>query len=78
MRTLVITASLAAAAGLATVARAAIVDAGALTTVTVEAPLYDTRGGAAGGCDPAGCGGGLTRVSSVASLMPPSCLKMHD
>lgn len=41
---------------------AASVDARALTTVTVDAPLYDTRAGEEGGCDPAGCSGDLTRV----------------
>ena len=41
---------------------AAIVDAGAVTAVAVEALLYDSRLGAAGGCDPAGCAGELTRV----------------
>lgn len=38
---------------------AAVVDA----AVSVEALLYDSRLGAAGGCDPAGCVGELTRVS---------------
>lgn len=42
---------------------AAVVEVGSLTTVTVEAPLYDTNLSAAGGCDPAGCSGDKTRVS---------------
>ena len=60
----------AAAAAAATVALSscatvveAIVDAGTVTTVTVDAPLYDTNLAAAGGCDPEGCVGDLTRVS---------------
>lgn len=40
-------------------AEAAIVGA---TSVAVEAPLYDSRLSDAGGCDPAGCVGELTRV----------------
>lgn len=43
-------------------ARAASVEAGTLTTVTAEASLYDSRPSASGGCDPAGCVAGLTRV----------------
>ena len=39
------------------------VDAGEVSTVIVDAPLYDTRVGADGGCDPTGCSGDLTRVS---------------
>lgn len=54
------------AASSCTLASAAIVDAGAVTTVVVEAPLYDTRTVATGGCGSAGCVGDLTRVSSVA------------
>lgn len=54
------------AAASCTFVNAAIVDAGAVTTVTVEAPLYDTRTGTAGGCGSAGCVGALTRVSFVA------------
>lgn len=46
-------------------ANADIVDAGTVTTVTVEAPLYDTRTGTDGGCSPAGCIGELTRVSCL-------------
>lgn len=46
-------------------ARAAVVEVDALTTVTVEAQLYDTTLGAAGGCDPAGCTGDKTRVSFI-------------
>ena len=38
-------------------------NAGAVTTVAVDAPLYDTRLSADGGCDPAGCSGDLTTVS---------------
>lgn len=46
--------------------RAAIVEAEALTTVTVEAPLFDENAVAAtGGCNPAGCVGNKTRVSLV-------------
>ncbi|CAM9688654.1 unnamed protein product [Scytosiphon promiscuus] len=40
---------------------AASVEAGTLTAVTVDAPLYDARLSAAGGCDPAGCSGDKTR-----------------
>ena len=41
----------------------AFFDAGAATTVIINAPLYDTRLSADGGCDPAGCTGDLTTVS---------------
>ena len=47
----------------AAVAGAATVDAGEITTVNVDAPLYDTRVNDDGGCDPSGCSGDLTRVS---------------
>lgn len=47
----------------------AIVDAGTLTTVSVEAPLYDPDISAATGCPPAGCVGDLTRVSQVPGLI---------
>lgn len=44
--------------------RAAVVEAGTLTTVTVQAPLYDTTTSPAdGGCSPEGCVGDNTRVS---------------
>ena len=50
---------------LATVTDAtASTDAAEVTTVIVEAPLYDIRLGADGGCNPAGCSGDLTRVSN--------------
>lgn len=39
---------------------AVIVDIGAVTTVIVDAPLYDPSLTAAAGCDPAGCVGDLT------------------
>lgn len=42
---------------------ATIVDAGAVTTVAVKAPLYDPNRAASNGCDPVGCVGDLTRVS---------------
>lgn len=45
------------------VADAATVDAGTLTTVSVNAPLYDDRSSADGGCNLDGCSGDLTRVS---------------
>lgn len=41
-----------------------MVEVDSLTTVTVDAPLYDSTLSAAGGCDPAGCTGDKTRVSS--------------
>ena len=56
-------AAAAAAALSSCVTEAAIVDAGTVTTVTVDAPLYDTNLAADGGCDPEGCVGELTRVS---------------
>lgn len=49
----------------AAVAGAATVDAGEITTVDVDSPLYDTRVSADGGCDPSGCSGDLTRVSPI-------------
>lgn len=60
-----VTAAAAAAVLLTTqraVTDAATVDAGALTTVNVDASYYDTRLGADRGCDPNGCSGSLTRV----------------
>lgn len=54
-------------------AAAASVEIGTLTTVTVDAPLYDTKLSAANGCDPAGCVGDLTRVSAR-PLLPPLSL----
>lgn len=60
------TAAVAAASWMmASMVNAAVIDAEALTTVTVEAPLYDPSLGDANGCDPAGCVGDLTRVSNV-------------
>lgn len=56
-------AALAGSAGLASFAAAGSVEAGTLTTVLVDAPLYDTNLSAANGCDPVGCVGDLTRVS---------------
>lgn len=51
----------------ASLARAAsstlLVDASKFTTVTVDAPLYDTKLSDDNGCDPSGCQGSLTRVS---------------
>lgn len=65
MRTRAATAALTAAAAAVTavsllspLAEAATVDAEKLTTVAVNAPLYDTNN-----CDPTGCVGDLTRVS---------------
>lgn len=57
---------------------AAIVDAGAVTSVVVEAPLYDPNLSDAGGCDPSGCVGELSRVrgSSGVSRERNSCLCM--
>lgn len=42
-------------------ADAAIVEASNLTSVDVDAPLYDPNLGAQNGCDPVGCVGRLTR-----------------
>lgn len=52
-----------ASSGWASNVEAAQVEAGTLTTVAVNAPLYDSRLGAANGCDPSGCTAALTRVS---------------
>ncbi|CAM9688722.1 unnamed protein product [Scytosiphon promiscuus] len=53
---------LAATAGRESFARAAVVEAGSLTSVAVEAPLYDSAINAAdGGCSPVGCVGDNTR-----------------
>lgn len=46
------------------VTEAAIVDAGTVTTVSVSAPLYDTNLSDNYGCEPEGCVGDLTRVST--------------
>lgn len=60
MRALLISSALLAAS----LCRAsAFVDASQQTTVTVDAPLFDTKDSAANGCDPAGCQGSMTRVS---------------
>ena len=56
-------AALASSAGLSSFAAAASVEVGTMTTVVVDAPLYDTSTSASNGCDPAGCVGDLTRVS---------------
>lgn len=48
------------------VADAATIEAGALASITIDAPLYDTRTSGEGGCNPVGCSGDLTRVSSNA------------
>lgn len=44
-------------------ASALLVDASKFTTVSVDAPLYDTKLSDDNGCDPSGCQGSLTRVS---------------
>lgn len=54
------------AASSCTLSNATIIDAGVVTTVIVEAPLFDTRTVTAGGCGSSGCVGHLTRVSSFA------------
>ena len=66
MNTLALAATLAA---LPSLAAAATVDAGALTTVTAEASLYDTSLSADNGCDPSGCVAALTRVSGVGAQL---------
>lgn len=50
------------------VADAATIEAGALASITIDAPLYDTRKSGEGGCNPAGCSGDLTRVSSNSGI----------
>ena len=62
MRTFALTAALAGAGGLSSLVAAASVEAGTLTTVTAEAPLYDPRQSDQYGCSPSGCVAGLTRV----------------
>lgn len=72
MRTFLVAAS-ALAAGtvvfsrppLASAAVIVVVEAGTVTTVDTEESLFDSRLLAAGGCDPAGCSGDKTRVSSL-------------
>lgn len=59
---------------MSSLANAATVDAGAFTTVTVEAPLYDTRLSAANGCNPAGCVGDLTRVRYAVYVFTTICV----
>lgn len=44
-----------------------LVDASKFTTVTVDAPLYDTKLSDDNGCDPSGCQGSLTRVSFISA-----------
>lgn len=59
----------------ATVVEAAVGDAKAVTTVTVDAPLYDTKAADANGCDPSGCVGEFTRVGGwVGGLVPLPCI----
>lgn len=63
----VVVAVAAATSMMLSITNAATIDAGALTTVTVQAPLYDTSLSDEDGCDPAGCIGDFTRVSYVAA-----------
>ena len=49
-------------------AEGAVVAAGSVTSVSVQAPLYDARVAADGGCDPAGCEASLTRVCAAQVL----------
>ncbi|CAM9649139.1 unnamed protein product, partial [Ascophyllum nodosum] len=49
------------------------IEAGTVTTVTVDAPLYDTNTGDDNGCDPAGCVGELTRDGDLAPNSRWSC-----
>lgn len=49
-------------------ATAGPVDAGTVTTIAVNAPLYDPNLGDASGCDPAGCVGDLTRDGDATGL----------
>ncbi|CAM9345645.1 unnamed protein product [Scytosiphon promiscuus] len=70
MRALLATTALWAISGWpSTVVEAAQVEAGTLTTVVVDAPLYDSRLGTDGGCDPAGCTGDNTRGDSRTRTM---------
>ena len=48
---------------------AANVEAGEVTTVIVDAPLFDTRTGADNGCGSTGCSGDLTRVSGGGGII---------
>lgn len=50
---------------LASAAIIVVAEAGTVTTVEADASLFDSRLAAAGGCDPAGCSGDKTRVSSL-------------
>lgn len=59
----------------AKVAGAASIEAGTFMNVTVAAELFDPSPAAAGGCDPVGCVGDLTRVSQVASCMYPRAVQ---
>eukprot|EP00752_Nemacystus_decipiens_P013409 g11873.t1 len=51
----------------------AFVDASQQTTVTVDAPLFDTNDSTANGCDPAGCQGAMTRDGDLAQVSRWSC-----
>ena len=57
------------------VAFGATVDAGEVTTVEVDAPLYDTRLSVDGGCDPSGCIASMTRVRGGEGLVRPISLE---
>lgn len=56
----------------------AFVDASQQTTVTVEAPMFDTNDSADNGCDPSGCQGSMTRVSvlQLLSCLLPRCRRL--
>ena len=47
------------------------------TTVTVDAPLYDTRLRADNGCNPAGCSGDLTTVSGGKIPVSSDCTEIR-
>ncbi|CAM9345152.1 unnamed protein product [Pylaiella littoralis] len=61
MRVSLLVSGLLAASSVRTASSSALVDASKFTTVTVDAPLYDTMTGDDNGCDPMGCQGSLTR-----------------
>eukprot|EP00903_Cladosiphon_okamuranus_P018634 g17151.t1 len=63
----------AGSAGLSSFAAGASVEAGSLTTVTAESPLFDTNLSEDNGCDPAGCVPSLTRDGDLTPSSRWSC-----
>ncbi|CAM9225364.1 unnamed protein product, partial [Scytosiphon promiscuus] len=71
-------ATLALVASCLSAADATTVEAGSVTVVSVDAPVYDTRSSAPYGCSPAGCVGANTRDGLVSTESRWSCATSLD